>query len=132
MGLVSLIIFGAVASLPPEPPKAKNLKVLPKKISHKDLDRVMDEWSHALGVRCGFCHARNEETKRTDFASDAKPEKQMAREMYEMTAKINKKYFKGTKDSLGMMMESGVACITCHNGKSHPEGGMDKMEGDKK
>ena len=41
--------------------------------------------------------------------------------MYEMTAKINKKFFEAKKDSLGAVMESSVNCYTCHNGKSHPE-----------
>jgi hypothetical protein len=34
-----------------------------------------------------------------DFAADAKPEKEMAREMYKMTQDINKKYFHAKKDS---------------------------------
>jgi hypothetical protein len=102
-------------------PKPVNLRVLPKNISHKDLDQIMGHWASALGVRCNFCHARNEETKKTDFASDAKPEKIMARKMYLMAAKINKKYFKAEKDSLGMMKESSVNCYTCHHGVAHLE-----------
>lgn len=125
LSLTSLIVFGAVASMQSPTPGYKNLKVLPKKLTHEQLGKVMDEWSHALGVRCGFCHARGADGK-NDFASDAKPEKLMAREMFEMTAKINKKYFKADKDSLGMVMQSGVACVTCHHGAAHPEGGMHK------
>jgi len=125
LSLTTLIIFGALASLPPEPPKAKNLKVLSKKLTHKQLDHIMDGWAHALGVKCNFCHVRNTETNKMDFASDAKPEKKMAREMYKMTSKINQKYFNAHKDSLGMVMFTGVSCITCHHGTSHPEGGMD-------
>jgi hypothetical protein len=56
-----------------------------------------------------------------DFASDAKPEKETARYMYKMTAKINKKFFKAEKDSLGMVMSTGVNCNTCHRGTAHPE-----------
>jgi hypothetical protein len=81
----------------------------------------MDEWAHSLGVRCNFCHAPNPETKKMDWASDAKPEKNMARMMYKMESDINKKYFKAGKDSLGMVMKAGVNCYTCHNGKAHPE-----------
>lgn len=131
LGLTSVIVFGALASMPPEEQKAKNLKVFPKNISHKELDKHMDEWAKALGVRCNFCHARGADNK-TDFASDAKPEKLMAREMFRMTAKINKKYFKAGKDSLGLVMESGIACITCHHGSAHPEGGMHEDHDDKK
>lgn len=125
LSLTTLIIFGALASLPPEPPKAKNLKVLPKKLTHKQLDHIMDGWAHALGVKCNFCHVRNTETNKMDFASDAKPEKKMAREMYKMTSKINQKYFNAHKDSLGMVMFTGVSCVTCHHGTAHPEGGME-------
>lgn len=132
MGLTSLIIFGALASMPPEPEKAKNLKVLPKNLTHKQLDHIMDQWKAALGVKCNFCHVRNTETNKMDFANDAKPEKLMAREMYKMMGKINKKYFKAGKDSLGMVIETGISCITCHNGMEHPEGGMHHHDDDKK
>jgi hypothetical protein len=68
----------------------------------------------SLGVHCNFCHEQ-------DFSSDAKPEKIAARHMFEMVSKINKKYFMGQKDSLGMVMESSVNCYTCHRGSAHPE-----------
>ena len=126
MGLTSLIVFGALASMPPEPEKAKNLKVLPKNMSHEQIEKTMRQWSTALGVRCNFCHERG------NFAADTKPEKEMARDMFKMTAKINKKYFKAGKDSLGMVMESGIACVTCHHGAAHPEGGMHHEEGGEK
>ena len=102
-------------------PTLQNIKVLSKKMTYRQVDHLMDEWSHSLGVRCGFCHANDEQTKRLNFASDAKPEKEMAREMFKMTASVNKKYFKAEKDSLGMIMNAGVNCYTCHNGKAHPE-----------
>ena len=133
MGLSSLIVFGAVASMPQETkaPEYKNLKVLSKKLTHRQLGGIMDQWAKALGVRCNFCHARGADGK-NDFASDAKPEKLMAREMFKMTAKINKKYFKAGKDSLGMVMNTGIACVTCHHGTSHPEGGMHHEEAESK
>jgi len=92
----------------------KNIKVLPKHLTERQLDAVMNQWSRSLGVRCNFCHAQ-------DKASDEKPEKLMARKMYEMTAKINSKYFDAKKDSLGMMMQKEVSCYSCHRGASHPE-----------
>ena len=124
IGLLSAVVFLSTTSMqqskPAEEKKFKNLKVLPKNITEKQLDAVMDEWSHSLGVRCSFCHARNEETKKMDWALDAKPEKQMARDMFKMTAAINKKYFKAEKDSTGMVMTTGVNCNTCHKGVAHP------------
>jgi len=123
--LLGVMALGVAASMPQQqqgpPPKAENLKVLPKNISHRDLDRIMDTWAASLGVHCNFCHARNEQTNKMDFASDAKPEKTVARHMFQMAAKINKKYFKAEKDSLGMVMESAVNCNTCHRGSAHPE-----------
>ena len=121
-GLFGVMGLSIAASLPQQgPPKPQNLKVLPKNISGEQLDHIMDMWAASLGVHCNFCHARNEQTNHMDFASDAKPEKKMAREMFEMTGKINKKFFEGKKDSLGMIMESSVNCYTCHRGNAHPE-----------
>jgi hypothetical protein len=120
--LLSVVVFMAMSPAPQqEEHKFENLKVLPKKITGEKLHKVMEGWNASLGVRCNFCHAFNSETKKMDFASDAKPEKDMARHMYKMTADINKKYFGAKKDSLGFMMENGVNCNTCHRGTSHPE-----------
>ena len=122
--LLSVVAFMAMSPAKQEEkekPKYTNLKVLPKNISKKQLSNIMEEWEHALGTRCSFCHVRNEETKKMDFASDAKPEKEMARHMFKMVAMLNKKYFEAKKDSTGMIMETGVNCNTCHKGVSHPE-----------
>jgi hypothetical protein len=122
-GLFGAVALSIAASMPQErqPPKLVNLKVFPKNIPYRVLDHTMDVWSASLGVHCNFCHARNEQTNKMDFASDAKPEKEVARHMFLMTAKINKKFFKAEKDSLGMVTASSVNCNTCHNGHAHPE-----------
>ncbi|HVW95825.1 MAG TPA: c-type cytochrome [Mucilaginibacter sp.] len=120
--LSSMIAVVALTSMKkPDDPQFKNLKVLPKHITHEQLEKVMHEWSGSLGVHCDFCHVRDEAAKKMDFASDAKPEKEMARHMFKMMNKINQKYFEAKKDSLGMVMTSGVNCYTCHKGDSHPE-----------
>lgn len=99
--------------------KAKNLKVLPKNISHEELDKVMDNFKIALGVKCGYCHApKKDDPKKLDFASDEKPEKEKARDMLRMVAKINKKYF--DKEIKEGKHTNAVNCITCHNGKTEP------------
>lgn len=79
------------------------------------MDSVMYHFSASLGVKCGFCHSYNQEQKSMDFASDAKKEKNRAREMWRMNAKLNKKFFdvKGSKE-LGARLE--VTCFTCHHG----------------
>jgi hypothetical protein len=122
-GFAGMVAISIAASMPQQqgPPGFKNLKVLPKKISGKQLHETMDMWATSLGVHCNFCHARNEQTNKMDFASDAKPEKTIARHMFKMASKINKKYFEGQKDSLGMVIESSVNCYTCHRGQAHPE-----------
>src|SRR5471030_1664430 len=94
-GLFGVMGLGIAASMPQdrEPPKLVNLKVFPKNIPYRVLDHTMDIWSASLGVRCNFCHVRDAQTNKMDFASDAKPEKKAAREMFKMTAKINTKFF---------------------------------------
>jgi hypothetical protein len=122
--LSALMVVGMAATRPQDDddkPK-RNLKVLPKNISHDDLDHVMDSWKAALGVKCSFCHAMSKDSAshKLDFASDAKPEKEIARHMFRMTAKINKKYFSMNKDEKGTMIPT-VTCMTCHRGNAHPD-----------
>lgn len=102
------------------PMKPKNLKILSKDISHEELMKVMNNFKVSLGVKCGFCHAKNPaDSAHLEFASDAKPEKKMARYMMHMTTKINKKYFRDFKAENGTSIQ--VGCITCHHGQPHPE-----------
>ena len=120
--LVSVfIVFGIAATKPPEDHKFKNLKVLPKDISPEQLDKLMDNFKEALGVHCSFCHAPSKDTANhhPDFASDDKPEKNIARKMMKMTSKINKKYFSYNKNEQGMAVPT-VECMTCHRGSQHP------------
>jgi hypothetical protein len=116
------IIAGIAATKPPETPKYKNLKILPKNISKEDLDKVMDHFKVALGVKCSFCHAPSKDTaqKWPDFASDEKPEKLIARKMMKMTSKINKKFFGDNKNEQGVVVPA-VECMTCHRGSPHPD-----------
>ncbi|MBS1654834.1 MAG: c-type cytochrome [Bacteroidetes bacterium] len=118
-GLAAFVIIGTAASKPPE--DFKNLKVLPKHISHEELGKVMHGFNDALGVRCDFCHAPSEDGKHMDFASDAKPEKSIARKMISMTNKINKKFFHGSSKVGEENAQLEVLCGTCHHGSPHPE-----------
>ena len=122
---VIFITVGATTATntPPDEDGFKNLQILPKDITEKQLHAVMREYSISLGVRCGFCHARVSDTtkKELDFASDAKDEKKIARHMMQMTAYLNANYFNfnnSTKpDTIHMIM-----CYTCHRGTQQPEG----------
>lgn len=126
LGLILFMLIGVAATRPADRPAEnkpkRNLKVLPKDISDDDLDKVMDNWKAALGVKCNFCHApsKDSSSRHLDFASDAKPEKDIARHMFRMTAKINKKYFSFNKDDNGAVIPA-VSCATCHRGSAHPE-----------
>jgi hypothetical protein len=99
-----------------------NLKVLPKNISSKDLQKIMvDDFEDGLGVACNFCHNADKTTGQLDFAGDGKPEKEIARAMMRMTLGINKKYFKIKHPMIGTDAIV-VTCNTCHNGVAFPEG----------
>lgn len=84
----------------------KNLKVLPTTTSSEQMDALMDAYCESLTVECSYCHVEG------DMASDAKIEKEAARNMMRMTNEINEKYFGKNTGTIG--------CMTCHNGKVHP------------
>jgi hypothetical protein len=73
-----------------------------------------------LGVGCGFCHAKENNSNKLDYVSDAKPEKQIARSMMRMTISINKKFFELKHPLLGDSLII-VTCSTCHHGQPHPD-----------
>ena len=119
--LLAFVLMGFVASKTADPVYT-NLKVLPKGLNKQQLDKIMDEFKDALGVKCSFCHVHKKDNPREwDFPSDEKPEKTVARKMITMSNKINKKFFHG-KSKYGddnALME--VRCVTCHHGAAHPE-----------
>lgn len=121
---ISIAVTIGIAATSPRPSVSgyTNLKVLPKGISSKELMGIMvDDFQDGLGVTCSFCHANAKDKHGLDFASDAKPEKEIAREMMRMTLGINKKYFKVKHPVIG----SGaldVTCSTCHKGHAFPGG----------
>ncbi len=99
-------------------PEFKNLQILPKDISKESLDKVMDSFTEALNVKCGFCHVRNQETKKMEFEKDDNPHKAMAREMMKMTMAINAQYF--DVDIVTNAASAPVHCYTCHQGEKIP------------
>jgi hypothetical protein len=68
----------------------------------------------ALGVNCGYCHARR------DFASDANPRKETARRMLEMVKTINQQFFPDYQTAPGESRIGRVTCYTCHQGEAMP------------
>jgi hypothetical protein len=117
VALIAIVLISVAFSAPPER-KYKNLKILSKNISDKDLDSVMHGFTRGLGARCDFCHVATADRK-MDFASDAKPEKNIARKMMKMANKINKKYFDYAKDDQGNAVKA-LTCYSCHHGEARP------------
>ncbi len=99
----------------------KNLKILPKDITHEQMDSVMHHFTASLNVKCNFCHVRNEETKQWNWASDSIKHKLVAREMMAMTNKLNDKYFPYAGKAENLSTALNVTCYTCHRGATEPE-----------
>jgi len=120
--LLAAAVFVGITAFKPKatpPDKWKNLKVLPQDISEDSLKAVMHFYSSSLGVKCVFCHAMGS-NGHPDFASDDKPEKNIARYMMKMTKEINGNYFNFKKLANTDTIRT-VTCYTCHNGEAHPE-----------
>jgi hypothetical protein len=118
---ISVMASATISKSTEDTPQYVNLKVLPKNINSKDLQKIMvDDFEDGLGVACNFCHAADKTTGQLDFASDAKPEKEIARQMMRTTIGINKKYFKVKHPLIGTDALV-VTCNTCHNGVAFPD-----------
>jgi hypothetical protein len=118
---IALLITVSLAFTKKDDPGYKNLKILPKDITKEQMDSVMHHFTNSLNVRCSFCHVRNDSTHVSDYASDDNKHKLVAREMMQMTNKINDTYFDLTgapRDINTVMM---VTCFTCHHGKTEPD-----------
>ncbi len=113
----ALIAAPAAAQQPPQ-----NLKVLPKDISRPELTRIMRGFTQSLGVRCEYCHALRDgvtpvagapvELNMLNFPSDAKPTKNKARFMLQMTDSLNRVVLAPLPDRRDPPVV--VACVTCH------------------
>ncbi|MBS1524746.1 MAG: c-type cytochrome [Bacteroidetes bacterium] len=120
-GLVTLMTAATNISKPDDG-DFTNLQVLPKDISKPAMNEIMvGEFEDALGVSCRFCHAPNKDGDGLDYASDAKPEKQIARQMLRMTLNLNRDYFKIDTPMVGTG-NIVVTCNTCHKGETFPDG----------
>jgi hypothetical protein len=102
-------------------PKPVNLKVLPKDTPPDELMKIMHGFTQQLGVQCGFCHAEDAATKHVNFASDEKPEKNVARTMISMTQEVNEKYLSTVHDPDAKPAQKVVTCGTCHRGHNMPQ-----------
>lgn len=122
-GLAACLLLGMLAARPPEEEKPvyKNLKVLSKKISDRDMDYVMESFGVQLGVNCLFCHPSTQIGYQftIDYVTDKLENKRIARNMLRMTMRLNKKYF-NIKLNRAMTTRGRIWCKTCHYGKPVP------------
>jgi hypothetical protein len=99
----------------PAPPQGgeapKNLKIFPKDITRERLLGTMQNFTRALGVKCDHCHVQG------DFASDEKPDKDVARAMMKMMANLRQ----NADEFLPGGRAQKVSCWTCHRGSAHIE-----------
>src|SRR5436189_1498870 len=72
---------------------------------------VMNYFASSLGCRCNFCHVNT--NGQWDYASDAKPEKNTAREMIKLVLDTNNR--------LTTLKLDPIACYTCHRGRNSPQ-----------
>jgi hypothetical protein len=108
-----------------EPPK--NLKVLPKDMSGDEVKKIMKVFTKSLGVKCDHCHVGTPQPDKPfpkfDFASDQKPEKEIARRMMLMVNDINMNHISKMDDG---DLEH-VTCVTCHMGNLKPVVTVDSL-----
>ena len=116
----AVVALAATSASAQIPDKFTNLKVLPKDTPKPELVRIMRQFAGDLGVRCGHCHyAKNpEDFSSFNFASDQKPEKEIARSMMKMAKETNATIDKIFKDDPNHLK---VTCFTCHHGNEKPE-----------
>jgi hypothetical protein len=94
--------------------ESPNVKVLTG-LTVPQFELEMQLMTTALGVGCGYCHARG------NFASENNAHKATARKMLEMTRAINQQFFPDYKPSSGEESRLGrVTCFTCHQGNEKP------------
>ena len=90
----------------------ENIKVF-KKVPAGRMLRIMEMgFTRSLGVNCTHCHNPK------DWASEEKDQKQIARDMMAMSAKINNELLTSIKNLDSE--KPTVNCTTCHRGEVKP------------
>ena len=90
----------------------KNIKVMTNTPAGRLLSIMEFGFGRSLGVDCTHCHVPGK------WESEEKPEKQIARDMSDMTTKINKDLLKNIKNLKSP--NPIVNCTTCHRGQVKP------------
>jgi cytochrome c peroxidase len=96
----------------PAPEVFKNIQIMQKTTAERLLSVMLIGFSRSLGVSCEHCHTPGQ------WENDSKPPKLIAREMSNMTGRINRELLTavaGLKDRKPV-----VNCTTCHRGEVKP------------
>jgi hypothetical protein len=122
MSAIALSCAAATPALaqPPQPPNMVDTPTVTvlTGLTVPEFEAEMQLMNQALGVACGFCHARG------SFASETNPRKATARKMIEMVKGVNQQLFPDYKPAGGVGDESRlgrVTCFTCHQGEERPK-----------
>lgn len=103
------------------PPPPANLQVFPKDVPRAQLLGAMQAFSQALGVQCAHCHQFTAPgDPSNDMASDAKPQKNIARAMMRMVGTINPAVQAAVPTKAAADVRA-VGCWTCHRGQAIPD-----------
>jgi len=104
------------------PERITNAQVLPADIGSQRLRQTMVSFARSLGVRCTFCHVGPEGAPldQLDFASDANPNKNIARGMIRLVQRLNSQDLPAIVGPASAE-QARVTCYTCHRGDTTPE-----------
>jgi hypothetical protein len=122
--LLALVLAAAVApallAQPPAPPQQPAIAEGPAitvltGLTVPQFETEMRHFVQSLGVGCMGCHTRG------NFASEDHPRKARARQMIEMTRRLNQRYFPSYTATDGETTLGRVTCFTCHQGETAPK-----------
>lgn len=116
-GLALPALLGAQNRFPPD--SLRNLQVLPRTMTPRQVITTMRAFTSALGVRCQYCHIGEEgqDLAEFDFVSDDKRTKRTARLMISMLGSIDSQ-LAGIPERPTPNVQ--VTCSTCHRGVARP------------
>ena len=89
--------------------RERNLRVIPRDATAREVLAVMKRITLALGTRCDTCH----DTVSRDYASDALGRKRTAREMMRLAERI-------ATTPLDWRNPPETLCVECHRGRIRP------------
>lgn len=92
----------------------KNIQIFKGRTAAQLLNAMNRGFSSSLGVSCSHCHV-------SEYDSEAKPTKQIARDMVAMVSTINGTLLKNIPNLKSP--NPGISCGTCHNGRPRPGAG---------